>query len=101
MTAAEVSAFASNANASNVFADDAVFDEVESLPVAGNVIGNLSDVDEDAVSSMAGLSMGPPNRGQGRVPASLVKTRKERKQDSLMAEAAQRTQAVLAQEHRE
>ena len=64
----------------------------------GNVIGNLSDMDEDAANSMAGLSMGPPNRAQGRVPSSLVKTRRERKQDSLMAEAGQRTQAALAKQ---
>ena len=97
----EVSAFASNMNASVVHADSAVFDEAESLPVAGNVIGNLSDVDEDAVNSMAGLSMGPPNRSHGRVPASLVKTRHERKQISLMVEAWQRAQAALAKEDRE
>ena len=86
-------------NGSAVFADGAVFDQVESLPLAGgNVIGNLSDVDEDAAQSMAGLSMGPPNRSQARVPSSLVKTRRERKQDSLMAEAGQRTQAALAKQ---
>ena len=43
-------------NGSAVFADGAVFDQVESLPLAGgNMIGNLSDVDEDAAHSMAGL----------------------------------------------
>ena len=56
-----------------------------------NVIGNLSD-SEEAASSMAGLSV----REQGRVPKSLVKTRRERKNDSLMAEAGQRTQEALA-----
>ena len=54
---------------------------------------------------MAGLTMmeavtstrsnASTHREQGRVPKSLVKTRHERKTDSLMTEAGQRTQEAL------
>ena len=81
--------------AAAAFADEQVFEQADQLPVAGmgpNVIGNVSD--DDAASSMAGLSVSMAdntstnrNREQGRVPKSLVKTRRERKNDTLMAEA--------------
>lgn len=87
--------------------DSAVFEEPpEQLPVTGmngpNIIGNVSD--DDAANSMAGLSMSMADnmsstkasvRENGRVPKSLVKTRRERKNDTLMTEAGQRTQAAL------
>ena len=94
------------ANAKAVLDDSAVFEQPEQLPLAGmggpNIIGNESD--DEAASSMAGLSMSmadnlSTNRGSarenGRVPKSLVKTRRERKNDTLMTEAGQRTQAAL------
>ena len=95
----------SNAKAA-VLDDSAVFEQQpEQLPVAGmgpNIIGNESD--DEAASSMAGLSMSMADnlstakgsaRENGRVPKSLVKTRRERKNDTLMTEAGQRTQAAL------
>ena len=54
---------------------------------------------------MAGLSMsmadnGSTGRGRehGRVPKSLVKTRRERKNDTLMTEAGMRTQEALSRQ---
>ena len=91
--------FGGDEKAAAAFADAQVFEQAEQLPVAGmgpNIIGNESD--DEAASSMAGLSVSMADnlstsrgRENGRVPKSLVKTRRERKNDTLMTEAGMRT----------